>query len=38
MDTSKVISIIADQLGIPEADINENTVFAEVHYRLGCTF
>ncbi len=30
MDTSKVISIIADQLGIPEADINENTVFADL--------
>ena len=30
MDTSKVISIIADQLGLPEADINENTVFADL--------
>ena len=30
MDTSKVISIIADQLGIPEADIDENTVFADL--------
>ena len=30
MDTSKVISIIAEQLGIPEADINENTVFADL--------
>ena len=30
MDTSKVISIIAEQLGLPEADINENTVFADL--------
>ena len=30
MDTSKVISIIAEQLGLPEADINENTGFADL--------
>ena len=30
MDTSKVIIIITEQLGLPEADINENTVFADL--------
>lgn len=30
MDNSKIIGIIAEQLGIPEADVNENTVFADL--------
>lgn len=30
MDTSKVISIIAEQLGLSEAELSEETVFADL--------
>jgi len=30
MDTSKVIGIIAEQLGLSEAEISEETVFADL--------